>query len=65
MDAEAVSTAPWPGPGDSEGPVDTEGWAVVSAPPAPDDGVRAPQSLPVSWTPWPGPGDSEGPVSGD
>ncbi len=65
MDVEGVTTAPWPGPGDSEGPVDPEGWAPVSLPRDPDDGAPAPGLLPVSSTPWPGPGDSEGPVSGD
>ena len=64
MDVEAVTTAPWPGPGDSEGPVDPEGWAPVW-PPRDLDDAPAPGTLPVSATPWPGPGDSEGPVSGD
>jgi hypothetical protein len=71
MDADAVSTAPWPGPGDSEGPVDPEGWAPVPSLTDLDGDVPAPLAWPVPtpWpvnpTPWPGPGDSEGPVSGD
>jgi len=65
MDVDAVSTAPWPGPGDSEGPVDPEGWAPVVSLTEPNGGVPAPLALPVNSTPWPGPGDSEGPVSGD
>jgi hypothetical protein len=50
-------TAPWPGPGNSEGPVDPEGWVQPSgdiASEEPDD-----HRLLVD-VPWPGPGDSEG-----
>src|SRR5205809_6700471 len=54
MDVEAVTTAPWPGPGDSEGPVDPEGWAPVW-PPRDLDDAPAPGTLPVSATPWPAP----------
>jgi hypothetical protein len=51
---------PWPGPGNSEGPVDPEGWVDVPA-------VKFPAKLPgglgdtplVSTSAWPGPGDSE------
>lgn len=61
-----VSTAPWPGPGNSEGPVDPQGWAqrpedayreVLSEA---DPNGRADTSLPLTTDPWPGPGDSEG-----
>jgi len=54
-------TAPWPGPGNSEGPVDPDGLSIpvgerVSAPALP----VAPDEVPFTTTPWPGPGDSEG-----
>lgn len=59
-------TAPWPGPGNSEGPVDPEGWTQKSvedyrkALAGADRNGRADMSLPLTSDPWPGPGDSEG-----
>jgi hypothetical protein len=54
-------TAPWPGPGNSDGPVDPEGWEVTELPvPAePDRQVFSEGALVVD-SPWPGPGDSDG-----
>lgn len=56
-----IDTGPWPGPGDSEGPVDTESWI------APGNGERSGTQVPLeseaiafTTAPWPGPGDSEG-----
>ncbi|HYT78064.1 MAG TPA: hypothetical protein VEQ37_02165 [Actinomycetota bacterium] len=56
-------TAPWPGPGNSDGPVDPEGWRLTELL-TPDE--RDPE---VVWgvpfvvdSPWPGPGDSDGEV---
>jgi hypothetical protein len=57
-----MTTAPWPRPGDSEGPVDPEGWTI----PTSDTGLSGPTWLcesddpPFTTAPWPGPGDSEG-----
>ncbi|TMK84124.1 MAG: hypothetical protein E6G44_10640 [Actinobacteria bacterium] len=60
--SQAFATA-WPGPGNSEGPVDPEGMSGLPGPASSavetlldiDDG-----ELDVS--PWPGPGDSEAPA---
>lgn len=57
----AMTTAPWPGPGDSEGPVGPEGWAVSPRDlRLPDRFPIEPDNVPFTVTPWPGPGDSEG-----
>lgn len=48
-------TAPWPGPGNSEGPVDPEGW-TFSADAFSSDESETPLLVGL---PWPGPGDSE------
>ena len=55
-----VFTAPWPGPGNSEGPPDPEGWSVVPLPvdQAPELQEEVEETLAV--TAWPGPGDSDG-----
>jgi hypothetical protein len=65
MEESYLFTAPWPGPGDSEGPVDPEGWTPMSV----DDvsGLMvAPTTLDegLSTGPLPGPGNSEGEVEG-
>lgn len=59
-----IFTAPWPGPGNSDGPVDPEGWQVTElpAPEEPDRALPAEAAFVVD-SPWPGPGDSDGPVS--
>jgi len=50
---------PWPGPGNSEGPVDPEGWVEVAEPGSPKEvGADVETDLLVA-SPWPGPGDSE------
>jgi hypothetical protein len=61
MGAAEIFTFPWPGPGNSEGPVDPEGWMDVEVrePTAEVDLVVLQPSL-VATSPWPGPGDSEG-----
>jgi hypothetical protein len=59
---EMVSTAPWPGPGDSEGPVDPDPpirWQDRSASSAV---LLTIEEVQVVTSSWPGPGDSEGPV---
>ena len=56
-----MTTMPWPGPGDSEGPVDTEGWTVPTGDPGFADSVHeGPDDQSLTTAPWPGPGDSEG-----
>jgi hypothetical protein len=58
-----VFTAPWPGPGNSEGPVDPDGWTVVEHLTAEESEDEAPLEPPfVATSPWPGPGDSDGSV---
>ena len=56
-----IFTSPWPGPGNSEGPVNPEGWiedrTVVESETVDLEVVKS--SL-VTTAPWPGPGDSEG-----
>lgn len=61
MGAAEIFTFPWPGPGNSEGPVDPEGWTDVEVgdTSAEVDLVVLQSSL-VTTSPWPGPGDSEG-----
>jgi hypothetical protein len=54
-------TLPWPGPGNSEGPVNPEGWIEVEAFKAPPHLEKRTWEAPLLATsPWPGPGDSEG-----
>lgn len=60
-------TAPWPGPGDSEGPVDPDQSIVPTAARLVVPGL-GPEAGPLhlmTTAPWPGPGDSEGPVDGE
>ena len=67
MTAIALFTSPWPGPGNSEGPVDPE-LPVPLTPSRPVEAGNVPESnmqLSVMSDPWPGPGDSEGPVETD
>jgi hypothetical protein len=57
-----IHTAPWPGPGNSEGGgVDPEGW-VLTGPRAADKIASGEDddTLVLMTDPWPGPGDSEG-----
>jgi DNA-binding response OmpR family regulator len=57
----AMTTSPWPGPGDSEGPVDPEGWTAQASDPSFADSDRdEPDDQSFTTAPWPGPGDSEG-----
>ena len=59
-----VTTAPWPGPGNSEGPADPDGSAasVPRRDGGPSDWTEPlpVEALPPATTPWPGPGNSEG-----
>ena len=60
-------TTPWPGPGNSEGPVDPELPVPLTASRRVEAG-NDPWSnaqLSVMTDAWPGPGDSEGPVEAD
>jgi hypothetical protein len=61
----SIFTAPWPGPGNSDGPVDPDGWQITDLPP-PDEPSPSNVEEPtlVVHTPWPGPGDSDGSVAG-
>jgi hypothetical protein len=54
-------TFPWPGPGNSEGPVNPDEWVEVEAKETPEklDFDGSTTAL-LATTPWPGPGDSEG-----
>lgn len=53
-------TFPWPGPGNSEGPVNPEGWVDGGATEKlPELGAGLEMAL-LTTSPWPGPGDSEG-----
>jgi hypothetical protein len=67
MQGSNLFTAPWPGPGNSEGPVDPE----LPVPSTADRQFEAGKArgsgahLPVMTDAWPGPGDSEGPVEID
>ena len=56
-DRVELFTAPWPGPGNSEGPVDPDGWTMFDREPVADE---IPDQPLVATAPWPGPGDSEG-----
>jgi hypothetical protein len=56
-DESGLFTYPWPGPGNSEGPVDPEGWLPVHEAERGTISELA-ESL-VATTAWPGPGDSE------
>jgi len=57
----ATFTRAWPGPGNSDGPVDPEG--PLEPGPTGDDGESQPpiRDDELKVNPWPGPGDSEGP----
>ncbi len=59
MGAADLFTFPWPGPGNSEGPGNPDGWVEVVEPEAPM-GRRADwEAALLTASPWPGPGDSE------
>lgn len=71
MGAAEFYTFPWPGPGNSEGPVNPEGWVEVGAEETPEKlgseklgseklGSESWPTALLATTPWPGPGDSEG-----
>jgi hypothetical protein len=55
--AEDLFRFPWPGPGNSEGPVDPDRWLQVETKDASARGLGNDTLL--STAPWPGPGDSE------
>lgn len=55
--SEGLFRFPWPGPGNSEGPVDPDWWLQVETKDAPATGSSGDALL--STYPWPGPGDSE------
>lgn len=60
MAASELFTFPWPGPGNSEGPVNPEGWVDGGATEKlPELGAGLEMAL-LTTSPWPGPGDSEG-----
>jgi hypothetical protein len=57
--AAELFSFPWPGPGNSEGPVNPDGWMESGAPETPP-GIGTESETPLlSTSPWPGPGDSE------
>lgn len=53
-------TFPWPGPGNSEGPVNPEQWVKVEELETPPQPSAGPEMDLLAVSPWPGPGDSEG-----
>jgi hypothetical protein len=61
-----INSTPWPGPGNSEGPVDLEGWTQKQKPKDAGRGALSDAdrdesaSAYLTTDPWPGPGDSEG-----
>lgn len=57
-----VFTKPWPGPGDSEGPVDPEAsvWTATEAHFSTDVPAVLDDPSALFTAPWPGPGNSEG-----
>jgi hypothetical protein len=61
--ATDIFTFPWPGPGNSEGPVSPEEWietAQAETPVEPSVALVEERELALlSASPWPGPGDSE------
>jgi hypothetical protein len=56
MGADGLFTSPWPGPGNSEGPVDPDRWSVQ---PMRESSATASTPSLLAASPWPGPGDSE------
>lgn len=60
MSTDELFTFPWPGPGNSEGPVSPEMWVDVEAPETPTRWGGGPETALLVTSPWPGPGDSEG-----
>ena len=59
MAADDLFTFPWPGPGNSEGPVDPEGL-VGDVPQTSSGSDAGSRTSYLATSPWPGPGDSEG-----
>ncbi len=57
-----ITTSPWPGPGDSEGPPDPEGCGVPVNEDSFGGGTLLEEGLDLlfSTEPWPGPANSEG-----
>lgn len=55
--AEVLFRFPWPGPGNSEGPVDPDRWLQVDTHDA--FPTRSSGDALLSTYAWPGPGDSE------
>jgi hypothetical protein len=62
---DVISTAPWPGPGDSEGPVDPDPTIRWNEPSASLGALLTIERAEVVTSSWPGPGDSEGPVDAE
>jgi hypothetical protein len=54
--AEGLFTFPWPGPGNSEGPVDPDRWSVQ---PRVESFASGSGTSLLATSPWPGPGNSE------
>ena len=57
---DEVTTAPWAGPGNSEGPVAPVDPEKVADDLAPALQASLADQIPFTTAPWPGPGDSEG-----
>jgi hypothetical protein len=55
--ADGLFTFPWPGPGNSEGPVDPDRWSIQ---PLGESSAAASNTNLLAPSPWPGPGNSEG-----
>lgn len=60
MRSAELFTFPWPGPGNSEGPVDPDGWTLLQPQATLADLQTEGEVELLVGSPWPGPGDSEG-----
>jgi hypothetical protein len=67
QESQHLFSAAWPGPGDSEGPVDPEAGTLPGTVRTSAESVTLlPAQVELLATaPWPGPGDSEGPVANE
>jgi hypothetical protein len=60
MGSEGLFTFPWPGPGNSEGPVEFEGLSEAGgSEPLASPRSEGPEEALLVVSAWPGPGDSE------
>jgi hypothetical protein len=55
MGDSQVFTHPWPGPGNSEGPVDPEGWVDIAVVKVSTEHAIVPDTAMMNTSPWSGP----------